>query len=434
VRSAALKICLNPCSATSAEKRLNSSWTVEHPCPQCGAPVQLAETDRVLSCGFCRVRHLLMAPGFFQFCLLPRLPRDDVFFVPYWHVRGMAFTCANHDVRFRVIDTSRCASDVDFAPPTLGLRPQAMKLRFASADGKAFFISRRREARDLLLNADAWQTIDSLSRREQVWMREFIGETGSTIYAPFYYKNKTYYDAVLDRPVHCLPADEKAPDLKGRREPGPPIAFAPAMCPQCGWDLEGEKESCVFICRNCESAWESGTGKLKPVSFSVAKTSEKNLLYVPFWRMQARIEGIGLESFADLVRFANLPKALRPEFEQQRLSFWAPAFKIKPNLFLRMQQQLTVLQPDLTESTRLKNLQLSPASLPESEAAESIKITLAGLAIRKHEFFPLLESISVRLTGSRLVFLPFRVSAHDFIQTHFGFSLSKNAFNFGKKI
>ena len=413
---------------------MNSGWIVEHPCPQCGAPVQLAETDRVLSCGFCRVQHLLMAPGFFNFCLLPRIPRDDVFYIPYWHVRGMAFTCASNTVRFRVIDTSRCAAELGFAPPTLGLRPQAMKLHFAAADEKSFFVSRRGEAREMLLQADAWATIDSLSKREKVFMRELIGETCSVIYAPFYYKDKTYYDAVLDRPIHRIPVDEKAPDLKGKREPGGQISFMPALCPQCGWNLEGEKESCVFICRNCETAWESVAGSLKPVIFGIAETREAAVLHVPFWRMQARIDGVSLESFADLIRFANIPKAPRPEFEQQRLSFWAPAFKIKPNLFVRLLQQLTILQPDLAESTRLKNLNLSPATLPKSEAAESIKIALAGLATRKSEFFPLLESISIDVAEMRLVYLPFNSSGNDLVQSHFGFSLERNAFAFGRKI
>jgi len=413
---------------------LNSGWIVEHPCPQCGAPVKLAETDRVLSCGFCRVRHLLMAPGFFQLCIPPRIPRDDVFFVPYWHVRGMAFTCANTAMRFRVVDTSRCASDLTFVPLTLGLRPQAMKLRFASEDQNAFFVSRRMEARDMLLQADAWQAVDSLTRHEQVWLRELIGETCSTIYAPFYYKNKTFYDAVLDRPVHRIPEDQRADDLKGSRTPGPAIRFVPAMCPQCGWDLEGEKECCVFLCRNCDTAWESASGILKPVACTATPAADSAALHVPFWRMSARIEGISLETFADLVRFANIPKAPRPEFEQQRLSFWAPAFKIKPNLFVRLLQQMTILQPDLAETGRLKNLQLSPVSLPRSEAAESIKITLAGIATRKHEFFPLLDSITVQVTDSRLVYLPFRSNGQDLVQSHFGFSLDRNAFGFGKKI
>ena len=183
-----------------------------------------------------------------------------------------------------------------------------------------------------------------------------------------------------------------------------------------------------------KASGNSETGSLKPLECSVAETDEKDVLYVPFWRMQARIEGVSLETYADLIRFANMPKAIRPEFEQQRLSFWAPAFKIKPQLFLRLLQQLTILQPNPAENTRLKNLQLTPISLPKKEAAESIKIALAGLATRKHEFFPQLESITTDVTESRLVFLPFSKSGYDLVQCHFGFSLSKAAFSFGRKI
>jgi hypothetical protein len=377
---------------------------------------------------------LLLSPDFFQFCLPPRVPRDDIFYLPYWHVRGLAFTCANTSIRFRVVDTSRCAAELDFAPPTLGLRPQVMKLHFVSDEEKAFYVSRRKEARELLLQEDAWQKIDSLSAREQVFLREFIGETCSCIYAPFYYKNKTYYDAILDRPVYRLPPDMKAANLKGKRNPGQQISFIPAMCPQCGWDLTGEKESSVFICHNCESVWDSDTGKLKPLEYSVAETDEQDVLHVPFWRMQASIEGVQLETFADLIRFANIPKAITSAFEQQRLSFWAPAFKIKPGLFQRLLQQLTFLQPQADEGIRLKNLQLAPVNLPKKEAADSIKIALAGLAVKKHDFFPQLESITAHVTESRLVYLPFRQSGYDYVQCHCGFSLSKSAFKFGKKI
>jgi hypothetical protein len=206
------------------------------------------------------------------------------------------------------------------------------------------------------------------------------------------------------------------------------------MCPQCGWDLSGDKETSVFICHNCDNVWDSETGKLKPIDCSVAETDEKDVLYVPFWRMQANIEGISLETYADLIRFSNLPKAVTSEFEQQRLSFWAPAFKIKPKLFLRLLQQLTILQPNPAESTHLKNLQLTPVSLSKKEAAESIKIALAELAVKKHLFFPQLENIHTNVTASRLVFLPFRQSGYDFVQCHCGFSLSRSAFKFGRKI
>ena len=48
-----------------------NSWEVELQCPQCGAPVTLEEADRILSCAFCRVRLIMIYPGYPQYYLEP---------------------------------------------------------------------------------------------------------------------------------------------------------------------------------------------------------------------------------------------------------------------------------------------------------------------------------------------------------------------------
>ena len=49
---------------------------VEQGCPQCGARIVLAETDRLLTCSFCGVRNYLQATGPFRYVLpLARPPR-----------------------------------------------------------------------------------------------------------------------------------------------------------------------------------------------------------------------------------------------------------------------------------------------------------------------------------------------------------------------
>ena len=56
----------------SAVKNLTPNpWAVELQCPQCGAPVTLEEADRILACAFCRVRLLLIHPGYPQYYLDP---------------------------------------------------------------------------------------------------------------------------------------------------------------------------------------------------------------------------------------------------------------------------------------------------------------------------------------------------------------------------
>src|SRR3989339_2060059 len=39
------------------------------------------------------------------------------------------------------------------------------------------------------------------------------------------------------------------------RAPADRFRFVPTLCPHCGWDMEGQKDSLVLICRNCDSAW-----------------------------------------------------------------------------------------------------------------------------------------------------------------------------------
>ena len=57
----------HPLSAINVVKEFN--WQIEHNCPQCGAPVILDETDRLLTCPYCRTRLYLATTGYFQYHL-----------------------------------------------------------------------------------------------------------------------------------------------------------------------------------------------------------------------------------------------------------------------------------------------------------------------------------------------------------------------------
>ena len=112
--------------------------------------------------------------------------------------------------------------------------------------------------------------------------------------------------------------------------------------------MEGEKDSLVLICRNCDSAWECLKNGFQRVGFTVMKPPAESgeiALYLPFWRMKPRIEGMELASYADLIRAANLPKAITPAFAAAPLYFWSPAFKVNPFLYLRWARQMTLFRP-----------------------------------------------------------------------------------------
>lgn len=78
-------------SATSAVSGSNA--LLEHQCPQCGAGVSLAETDRIFSCPFCRVRLYIAGDTLFSYYLVPAVKNTDAAF--FSHPTGV---CGEHAI------------------------------------------------------------------------------------------------------------------------------------------------------------------------------------------------------------------------------------------------------------------------------------------------------------------------------------------------
>ena len=66
---------------------------------------------------------------------------------------------------------------------------------------------------------------------------------------------------------------------------------------------------------------------------------------MPFWKITVREEGLGINTLADFMRIAQLPLVKKRDGEDKALSFWLPAFKVRPREFLRLASQMTVLPP-----------------------------------------------------------------------------------------
>lgn len=172
------------------------------------------------------------------------------------------------------------------------------------------------------------------------------------------------------------------------------------LCPHCGWDLQGESDSPVLTCRNCDSAWSFQVKDAQRVAFSVMKINgEDTCCYLSFRRMKVRIEGIGLSSHADPVRLGNLPKAITEKLEEKQLYFWSPAFKINPVHFLRLSRQMTIYQPEGESAAAFPKEAIHPVTVPASEARESIVITLASIVSAKRKLLPLLPAIRIAATN-----------------------------------
>jgi len=156
-----------------------------------------------------------------------------------------------------------------------------------------------------------------------------IGETSSMLYTPYYVK-QGLYNAILDQRVAIQPPKDFDLESFGTEKDIRGIQFLPTLCPDCGWDLEGDRDSLILGCRNCKTAWEPMRDGLKKISVAHLAAIDENIIYLPFWRIKAEVTGFDLNNYTDLVKLANLPKVVQDHQGKNPFYFWGPAFKIRP--------------------------------------------------------------------------------------------------------
>jgi hypothetical protein len=418
------------------------NWQIEHNCPQCGGPVTLDEADRLLLCIYCRTKLYLSTDDRFTYFIPPPNPAPrETIYVPYWRMKGLSYAVQESGITQRFVDTNILALKSWGIPPSLGLRPQVLKLKFVSPETEGRFLDPEIPVQDVLKNAAV--SLPQILEKQfgipetpvpSVSRNLFVGETTSLIYSPMYLENNNLCDALLKRPVCTVKTEGVDRMLASSKPQSWRIAFISTLCPQCGWDLKGEKEALILICKNCSTAWGCEGKEFKKVDFAVMEGAGEISQYLPFWRMKARIEGIKLDTYADLIRIGNLPKAITPAFEETPLYFWSPAFKINPALFLRWARQMTISQPAEKANDSLPNASLYPVTLPLSAVAESIMIAIADIVTDKRRVFPLLPQIRITLDECLLVYHPFIESHNELVHANMHFSFDKQSLAFGTSL
>jgi hypothetical protein len=161
---------------------------------------------------------------------------------------------------------------------------------------------------------------------------------------------------------------------------------------------------------------------------------EDTCCYLPFRRMKVRIEGIGLSSYADLIRPGNLPKAITENLKEKQLYFWSPAFKITPVHFLRLSRQMTIYQPEGESAAAFSKKAIHPVTVPASEARESIVITLASIVSAKRKLLPLLPAIRIAVDESLLEYHPFLINHNELVHARMKLAIDKTALSFGARL
>ncbi len=424
------KTSKTPSSVTTAVR--SSRLQIEYQCPQCGAPATIEETDHLFFCAFCRVKSYLLS-RVYRYVLPHKASRGrELIYMPYWRFKGMLFACTQAGVEHRIVDVSYLGVHTPHVPMSLGLRSQTQRLRFLTPEAEGRFLMPDISYADML---ERIQKRFAKPGASSSFFRSFIGETLSILYAPFYVDHELY-DGVLNRPISPPLSGDSALRAKPGGRPAWKLRFVPAQCPECGWDLEGERDSFALTCGNCQSIWHAGKRRFMKLEFGSLPdpNNRGTTLFLPFFRIRPKVIGVNLESMADLVRLGNLPKAVRGSMEKEPFYFWAPAFKIRPQDFLRLSVRTTLGQPAAEMESRLPDGEKYPVTLPLNEALESLKVNLASFMKPTDNLPRLLPEISIEPRHITLAYIPFQVKGNETLYTPCRLRINRNLLVYGRML
>jgi predicted RNA-binding Zn-ribbon protein involved in translation (DUF1610 family) len=398
-------------------------FVIEHQCPQCGAPAELEETDRMFQCPFCRVTSYLTTHDFFRYLLPHKAPAGKaIFYLPYWRLKGMQFSCTPKGIRNRFLDVSHQAIRSKHFPLNIGFRGQTQTLRFASNETEGIFIRPDTSLGDALRS---WGKQHSAGLPRPILHQDYIGETKSLIYAPFYF-GKQVIDAILNQPLPGATVSEIPDGLLQADTPNWPITFLATLCPQCGWDLGGSKDALALHCGNCSTVWHARNGRLEQLSAAHVPDGGKDAVYLPFWRIKAHISNIELATYADLIKAANLPRVVQSGWDQIPFAFRCPAFKMPPMRFLNVSTKMTLSMPEEQITKGPPKGRHQAVNLPLQEAVESLKLILADFLKPKALMVEHLPSIEITPRSALLIYLPFEETPHELVHHSLKLGISKN--------
>lgn len=403
-------------------------------CPQCGGPVELGEREQIIDCPYCRVRHILVFRDH-PVCSLGASNENDsedesTVLVPYWHFKGLAYALNGPAIKHRVLDLSSQAGSFPGLPPSLGLRPQTMPLQFIHPGNTAGFVpvgvSKQR-----LLQLVGSRLLGLGPSRRNAPLQSFVGDLVQLVYTPFQINNNRVFDGITGKEIRNVAAEDFFKGAARFKEDSP--IFLPALCPHCGWDLEGDNQSLCQACTHCDRLWVSIRGGLHAMEYAYCGQADKDAVRLPFWQIQVDNPHEALKSRKDMIRLANLPRVATTEDATTPLTFTVPAFKLNPFLFLRLARQTTVYGFNGTKGREL-TADFFPFTLPLTEAWQAISPLLFDLAHDKDEMRKILIRSGFRMTRCTILFIPFKRQGLELIQEDMGVSIPANAVEFGRRL
>ncbi len=400
-----------------------SRYSIDLQCPQCGAPVVLDETERIVACDYCRVRHIIVSGRHQTYCIPPKqeIPPDSLLYVPYWRFKGMAFALLGSKVLHRLIDSSAQAVETIGVPFSLGLRSQTQRLQQVTPASQGRFLIPTLPVKDLLKRMNA-QRLGLGSGQKRSGLQVHIGEVVSLIYSPVLVGAQGLQDGISGRVY-----SKKAVNLEEEQiSPEPPasMSFLPVLCPHCGWDLAGETKSLCLMCTNCGSLWIGHKGRLIQLPFQFSGSRLQDAVYLPFWRFKAGDGELSAEAF---------PPAIQPLMDEgSKQAFMVPAFKIHPGLYLRLSRQLTPGIGSGFQPEKFPKAAYYPATLPFREGFQFLPILLSRMVRNAAQPAEAVSAAKLKPRQVRLVFVSFHSRGSDLVQPDLNIGLHKNALSVGR--
>lgn len=389
--------------------------------------MELQEADRVIRCDFCRVHHVIIARPYPVLHIPPRT-EGDIHYAPYWRFRGAAYSLQNRGVRHKLIDASKAAIELRGLPFSLGLRAQTQPLRFVQPSSSGAFLMPQQEGKPMFAAQNGPALAAGRAGAGQV--RALVGDILSLIYAPLVLDNAGASDGLTGKRLRRLDPGEvrSLPQAADKDR----IRFLPALCPGCGWDLKGEKDSLAHLCEGCGRIWIAESGELVPVETGVYGSGPGADLCLPVWELEAESSVLPVNSRAEIQRLTNTAGANAQKNDP--FAFRVPAFKINPKLFLRLARQASFLPAQGAGPGPGPEDTLHPVSLPCSEAAEALPVLICHLARNTRKITSLFPDETLRVRKRRLLFLPFRKAGSEFVQQEAEFAVPAKALFFARSL
>jgi hypothetical protein len=162
-----------------------------------------------------------------------------------------------------------------------------------------------------------------------------------------------------------------------------------------------------------------------------------NTLFLPFWRMTARADGLASALHVDPLK--HIPPAYGPPapISFPEFSLWAPAFFINPVLFLRLSERATVWQPNdpgEERSARAGGVDLYPVTLPAPEAKKLLSLILSLVVADRARALPLILHSAIEAIDQTLVFLQSQKTGTEAVHEGMRAAVELNALKYGRNL